>query len=714
MASAMEPVVKNPTGGCFAKVHDVFTLTKGNSDIPSSVSQNTNTAFSSFKKPGKAPAASETIGGLDRPKTFCASTNSESNYGEPTKDDGPCTPMRYLPRPKYVNAETPDSTDSLPSLSLATGSSCHVGKQLIKQEGPELPRVDLFSPSFAKPQRGMQSVLKAESPNVPRLLFSPDTSNMLISDGIDMLQPNLYQQMPLISNIPQACSTIYSAVSLPSVRTISGRVNSPKHSLLDVDAKQEIVSSDSQQMAETTEFPQITPRSVNRVPCMTRQPVSHTFRVLQSEDKVQGNTSRWKYKMPACTTNQCSNSTTNSNQVESQNYMPILQTPLVASVDGCRPLSAEKNLSFSNNFSPVFGKKRKLISQKHCIPDSAGALVGPNQCLLKGRVMSEDAENDHLEAERVYHKKQQVIRPPNSGSVSNDCMKKHRVLTNNVGNIKSVNGFADFQSTNNFGKLRHLEESVALKLNGSSAIDSSVRRGPVYSSRLDVHGHSHSEPGQISETSLLQSAKAEPLSNEVSMGNTTKRQTPDGQSQPLGLRLLTFPAYAPMPSAVSTFSSGSPSLPQYTNHPGNSGNLHTGKKLTPRMPSQESDWGKFLALSATADTSVQVDEKDNETLLPYQKRFIRLQAFLKQCDEQDQESLNNLRSLSAAARSGHAVELETRAIMLSLEEGKEINRMKMLDIFAKNFPNRQKGQGAHCARLPAAGSANALKLVSNR
>ncbi|XP_049935631.1 uncharacterized protein LOC116261078 isoform X2 [Nymphaea colorata] len=51
----------------------------------------------------------------------------------------------------------------------------------------------------------------------------------------------------------------------------------------------------------------------------------------------------------------------------------------------------------------------------------------------------------------------------------------------------------------------------------------------------------------------------------------------------------------------------------------------------------------------------------------WKQRFIRLQAFLKQCDECE-EYIHMLRSLSAVGRSRHASHLEERAVHLLLEE----------------------------------------------
>ncbi|KAJ4758951.1 integral membrane hemolysin-III-like protein [Rhynchospora pubera] len=68
----------------------------------------------------------------------------------------------------------------------------------------------------------------------------------------------------------------------------------------------------------------------------------------------------------------------------------------------------------------------------------------------------------------------------------------------------------------------------------------------------------------------------------------------------------------------------------------------------------------------------------------WKARFIRLQAFLKSCDQSNQEDyIRMLRSLSAVGRSKHAIELEKRAIHLLLEEGKELHRMKVLNVLGK-------------------------------
>ncbi|KAI3798301.1 hypothetical protein L1987_33572 [Smallanthus sonchifolius] len=65
-------------------------------------------------------------------------------------------------------------------------------------------------------------------------------------------------------------------------------------------------------------------------------------------------------------------------------------------------------------------------------------------------------------------------------------------------------------------------------------------------------------------------------------------------------------------------------------------------------------------------------------------RFIRLQNFIKQCDGSDhRENIQLLLRLSPSERCKPAVELEKRAFQLTIEEGKEMQRMQALNILGK-------------------------------
>eukprot|EP00250_Pteridium_aquilinum_P035521 c9577_g1_i1 orf=1086-2801(+) len=91
------------------------------------------------------------------------------------------------------------------------------------------------------------------------------------------------------------------------------------------------------------------------------------------------------------------------------------------------------------------------------------------------------------------------------------------------------------------------------------------------------------------------------------------------------------------------------------------------------------DWGEFLAAPSIGQTA----ETDAKTMLPFQQRFMQLQKFLKKCDEDN--CLQALRSLSTTARNEHAAELESRALKLSVEEGKEMKRAKLIHVLEESL-----------------------------
>lgn len=643
MASQVEPMAKNPTGGCFAKVHDVFTLTcsannKADTDIPSAsaAKNNSKAAFSSFKTPSEVPTTTDVGGCVRWPPASSASTYAESKGSEST-EDGPSTPMRYLAKPKHVRDATPYSANSLPSLSLAVGLSTAY-KEGFQQDDAEYTKFNSTSLFLGKPGRGPQSVLKSDSTDGPGAFATGGMPKISLSKTVAIQQPNVYQHIPVLTSIPQAFSSVNSVSSM----------------------------------------------TVNKVSSNTRQP-------LQYEDPLQGSASGEKFKIPACTTSQFSYSTSNGSQLEAlRSYMPILQAPPMAGFGGQQLINDEGNLSLGSKNCQELGRKRKLISQMKQV---AHTTARPAEETSKGFLEAMDsAENDG-----PYHKKKQLklIKPPNGKAE----------------NLKLMNGFAGLQSMNQVGKIGNFEESLSLKLNSNDAINKSVSFVPC-SARSNMQGYSHSEQGKTSDTSGLDAATTEVLIKRPRLGLNL-----DGQSRALGLKPLTSSAYAPMPAAVSTFSSGGPTLPQNAMQQGSHRDSSVAKtESSQKAPSLDLEWGKFLALSPTPGPSLLVDEGKTETILPYQKRAIQLQVFLKQCGEPDQEYLRTLRSFSAAARSKHAFELESRAIMLSLEEAKEIKRMKVLDVFAKNLQSGaadDAGTTTQGAQLPAIVSAKAQKLVPN-
>ncbi|KAK1388620.1 hypothetical protein POM88_016798 [Heracleum sosnowskyi] len=69
------------------------------------------------------------------------------------------------------------------------------------------------------------------------------------------------------------------------------------------------------------------------------------------------------------------------------------------------------------------------------------------------------------------------------------------------------------------------------------------------------------------------------------------------------------------------------------------------------------------------------------------ERDLRLQNSLKSCDESDnRDLLQRLCELSPTELSMYAFELEKKAMQLEVEEGKEVQRMKELNIFGNSTP----------------------------
>lgn len=178
-----------------------------------------------------------------------------------------------------------------------------------------------------------------------------------------------------------------------------------------------------------------------------------------------------------------------------------------------------------------------------------------------------------------------------------------------------------------------------------------------------------------------------------------------GTLQQAGSIVLRNSVCAQLPQVLSTVSAGGPSLCFHNEQSQKPMDLEEQTPPMNRTSQIDGCWGKFLALSANAGQDTM--KADTEFILPFQRRFKHLQEFLKQCDTSDEYSLQAFRSLSAAAMSGSAVELETRAVWLSLEEGKELKRMKLLNVLGGKAP-----EGLHASlsgavygpRLPTPGN----------
>ncbi|KAK9070183.1 hypothetical protein SSX86_010583 [Deinandra increscens subsp. villosa] len=91
-----------------------------------------------------------------------------------------------------------------------------------------------------------------------------------------------------------------------------------------------------------------------------------------------------------------------------------------------------------------------------------------------------------------------------------------------------------------------------------------------------------------------------------------------------------------------------------------------------------------LALNSIATTTTLrnfENEQALSTMEHWNARFAQLHNYLKQCDASNQEVyLQKLRSFSPDECNRHAVELERRAIRLTMQEGTEIKRVKDLNV----------------------------------
>ncbi|RVX03297.1 hypothetical protein CK203_019866 [Vitis vinifera] len=143
------------------------------------------------------------------------------------------------------------------------------------------------------------------------------------------------------------------------------------------------------------------------------------------------------------------------------------------------------------------------------------------------------------------------------------------------------------------------------------------------------------------------------------------QQIPQQQTQMKDRNAYCAPAFAPIPLAsLVTFAFGEPSVPLSMGKPSN------------ELLDVESN---YLKVTSEVPHSVHSKETDDQQR---KERFLRLQKVLKQCDEFDQNDyIQMLRSFSPSELSRHAIELEKRAIQLTVEEGNSILAPAFLALF---------------------------------
>ncbi|KAJ4965071.1 hypothetical protein NE237_016920 [Protea cynaroides] len=176
-----------------------------------------------------------------------------------------------------------------------------------------------------------------------------------------------------------------------------------------------------------------------------------------------------------------------------------------------------------------------------------------------------------------------------------------------------------------------------------------------------VRRKSESEVGKSSTCEIMENSADCPPLRQFNHGEqgTSRKQTQ------MDSKISCFPAFAPIPMAPMTFSSGGPTVP-----------FSLGKSDNEISPAEPN----YPAVSVAVPLASPLASNQH-----WRERSSRLQTFLRNCDHSSQEEyIQMLRSLSAAGRSKQAVGLEKKAIQLLLEEGRELHRMKVLNVLGKS------------------------------
>ncbi|XP_072977707.1 uncharacterized protein [Typha angustifolia] len=218
---------------------------------------------------------------------------------------------------------------------------------------------------------------------------------------------------------------------------------------------------------------------------------------------------------------------------------------------------------------------------------------------------------------------------------------------------------ASFDSMNLLGTKRQQPDNPSSPLNYQVPDNSGINGHLVY-----VRRKLENEQGKIS-TSISEESMDPMEPRKISKTGREDQNAHQEQANDPNMPFLPLD----VSSASTAASSGGLSHPHFLGKP------VTG--LAVSVP-HESTFTSRNPLSADQQSPRNQDGKE---------RFLRLQMFLKNCDQSSQEDyIRMLRSLSAVGRNEHAVELEKRAIHLLMEEGKELHRMKVLNVLGRASP----------------------------
>lgn len=201
-----------------------------------------------------------------------------------------------------------------------------------------------------------------------------------------------------------------------------------------------------------------------------------------------------------------------------------------------------------------------------------------------------------------------------------------------------------------------------------------------------VRRKAESEPGKTNASNI----ENENPPQAIKVTTVNEHEPPKLECKMQDFKFSQLPTFTNIPAAsLPPFLSGEPSAPHSLGKPGNgfpSGGSwmpHTFGKTVNGLTVSEPNYS-----TVTTGMPFLVTPKSQKMHIQQrQERFDQLQARLKSSDNSNQdEYIRTLRSLSAADRSKHAIELEKRAIYLSLEEGKQFQRVMSLNVLGKPLP----------------------------
>lgn len=600
-----------------------------------SASMDSTTAFSPVKNPRKAnldfgQVTGKCVVSFASTISVSACNCSDLDGVEHIMDYGPSTPMHQTPSPKIIPTDTPESIYSQPSLLLATSSTSQGDKEVLQKLS--YTTSDMESTLEGPMHHECRKIIS----EVEQKISDPNKQNFLT---LSLAKPNREHQSVKKSDSEVvdlgaeklALQNVYPASSQACIALHCG-TESMGGSLESSRSMSKEIDSDK--------CPHSPKENGQKILCtdnLQAEEITGFTKIIPRSAKEGPSTPQQPvthaFSVLKCEDTLGSTFRPEYNSQSCGNFFPAATNNL--------PMKGLKYIPILQTPMEVNAQHQELTSNK------------ANLCLSLG-----DGSTRGKKRKSDYSQKQKAdLRGYSHDSLSRCCLKKHKVFADKVETDLADLKVSKNRSMQNSGLLP--PEVLALELNGNSATNSLINFCQGYP-RL-THKNCDSER-QTSATVPLVQANVKDLPKLPNITNSVELSTLHGSCQ-------TFSATA-------------------------QGQVAPMKSAPQRMSSTESDWGKFLALSASPQTASQGDYSTKEILAHYDHRFKSLQAFLKRCDESEQYYCQSLWPLSAAARSTFAVKLEQRAMMLALEEVKEFHRMNTLKVLGNKFSGNTKDAGA--------------------